>query len=104
MAKQFASTGGLPSGVGLIGVLVISWPLLTLFEGDFWQNGQTRGVVAVMTSAFLVAFAMILVRRLILTEKTPTIVLYFSLSATVLSLFTIPFGWVPLDTPRSFCW
>lgn len=85
--------------VGLVGVVVISWPLLTLFDGGFWQSGQARGVVAVLTSAFLVAFAMILVRRLITTEKTPTIVLYFSLWATVLSLATIPFGWVPLDTP-----
>lgn len=84
-------------GVGLVGVMVISWPLLTIFDGSFWQNGQTRGVVAVLVSAFLVAFVMILVRRLVETERTPTIVLYFSLSATALSLLSLPFGWVPLD-------
>jgi len=83
--------------VGFVGVLIISWPLLTIFDGDFWQNSQTMGVLAALTSAILAALAMVLVRRLVVTEKTPTIVLYFSLSATLLSLATIPFGWVPLD-------
>ncbi|MEX3008099.1 DMT family transporter [Hoeflea sp. TYP-13] len=84
--------------VGFLGVLIISWPLLTIFNGDFWQSTQTLGVMAVLTSAVLAAFAMILVRRLVATEKTPTIVLYFSLSATLLSLASSPFGWVALDT------
>ena len=84
--------------VGFLGVLIISWPLLSIFDGDFWQSTQTLGVMAALISAVLAAFAMILVRRLVMTEKTPTIVLYFSLSATVLSLGTLPFGWVPLDT------
>ncbi len=83
--------------VGFAGVLIISWPLLTIFDGDFWQNTQTMGVLAALTSAILAAFAMVLVRRLVVTEKTPTIVLYFSLSATLVSLATLPFGWVPLD-------
>jgi drug/metabolite transporter (DMT)-like permease len=34
------------------------------------------------------------VRKLVQTEKTPAIVFYFSLTATVLSLATLPFGWV----------
>ena len=84
--------------IGFVGVLIISWPLLSIFDGDFWQSTQTLGVMAALISAVLAAFAMILVRRLVVTEKTPTIVLYFSLSATVLSLGTLPFGWVPLDT------
>ena len=83
--------------VGFVGVLIISWPLLTIFDGDFWQNSRAMGALAALTSAILAALAMVLVRRLVVTEKTPTIVLYFSLSATLLSLATIPFGWVPLD-------
>lgn len=83
--------------VGFIGVSIISWPLLSIFDGDFWQSTQTLGVMACLASAILAAFAMILVRRLVMTEKTPTIVLYFSLSATLLSLGTLPFGWVVLD-------
>lgn len=83
--------------VGFVGVLIISWPLLTIFDGGVWQNSQTMGVLAALISAILAALAMVLVRRLVVTEKTPTIVLYFSLSATLLSLATIPFGWVSLD-------
>ncbi|MEM6461252.1 MAG: DMT family transporter [Pseudomonadota bacterium] len=83
--------------VGLVGVMIISWPLLSLFDGDFWHNTRALGVVAALISAVLAAFAMVLVRRLVATERTPTIVLYFSLSATVISLATLPFGWVLID-------
>ncbi|MCY1309481.1 hypothetical protein D9M70_595810 [compost metagenome] len=34
-----------------------------------------------------------LVRKLVKNERTHTIVLYFSLSASVFSLATLPFGW-----------
>lgn len=82
--------------VGLGGVMIISWPRLSLFSDGF-GSGEALGAVAVLISASLGATAMILVRRLVLTERTPTIVLYFSLTATVLSLATIPFGWVVPD-------
>ena len=39
------------------------------------------------------------VRRLVNTEPTAAIVFYFSLTATALSLVTVPFGWV-WPTPR----
>ncbi|TIW73572.1 MAG: EamA/RhaT family transporter, partial [Mesorhizobium sp.] len=38
----------------------------------------------------------LLVRNLVQTEKTATIVLWFSSTASVLSLFTLPFGWQAL--------
>ncbi|WP_258571230.1 DMT family transporter [Flavimaribacter sediminis] len=82
--------------VGLVGVVVISWSKLTLFDGD-WEDGQALGVIVTLVSAVLAGFVSILVRRLIQTERTPTIVLYFSLSASLLSLATLPFGWVALD-------
>ena len=47
--------------------------------------------------AVLGSFATVLVRKLVQTERTPTIVLYFSLFASVFSLATLPFGWVDLD-------
>jgi drug/metabolite transporter (DMT)-like permease len=87
--------------VGLVGVLIISWPRLTLFDGGLTGSDEALGAIAVLLSAALGACAMILVRRLITTEKTPTIVLYFSLSATVLSLVTVPFGWAWLDWERA---
>ena len=82
--------------VGFLGVLIISWPKLTLFDSGIADRDQALGVIAVLTSAVLAAVATILTRRLVDTEKTPTIVLYFSLSASLLSLLSLPFGWVPL--------
>jgi drug/metabolite transporter (DMT)-like permease len=38
--------------------------------------------------------ALVFVRKLVLTETTSSIVFYFSVTSTLLSLFTIPFGWV----------
>jgi drug/metabolite transporter (DMT)-like permease len=86
--------------VGLVGVLIISWPRLTLFGGG-GDIGQAYGVLAILASAAMGATAMILVRRLVRTERTPTIVMYFSLSATVLSLVSLPFGWAMLDAERA---
>jgi len=40
------------------------------------------------------ALAQVFVRKLVMTEKTPAIVFWFSLTASVLSLVTLPFGWV----------
>ncbi|MDF1607253.1 DMT family transporter [Hoeflea sp. YIM 152468] len=82
--------------VGLGGVLIITWPRLSLFSDGF-GSGEALGALAVLASAAFGATAMILVRKLVLTEKTPTIVLYFSLTATLLSLASLPFGWVVPD-------
>jgi drug/metabolite transporter (DMT)-like permease len=79
--------------VGLAGVLIISWPRLTLLEKGTLGLGEASGALAVIISAALGASAMILVRKLVQTEKTHTIVLYFSLSASFFSLATVPFGW-----------
>lgn len=83
--------------VGLIGVVTISWPKLTLFGADDAMSvDMAAGVVAALIAAAMSAVALLLVRRLVHTEKTETIVLWFSLTATVAGLCTIPFGWVPL--------
>lgn len=84
---------------GIAGVLIISWPKLTLLTGQS-DVGQTEalGVLAVLGSASFAAVAMTLVRRLIDTETTTSIVVWFSVTATVASLFTIPLGWEALET------
>ena len=84
-------------GVGFVGVLLISWPSFSLFESGRIGSDQLWGVAATLLSALLAAVATILVRRLVDTERTATIVLYFSLTASALSLITLPFGWVPLS-------
>lgn len=84
--------------VGLFGVVVVSWPKLTLFSSDApAETGQAIGVLAAFGGATMSAIAMLLVRKLVHTERTSTIVIWFSASATVISLFTIPFGWNALE-------
>ncbi len=83
--------------IGFVGVMFISWPSLSLFDSGVLGTDQALGVIATLTSALLAGVATILVRRLVDTEKTSTIVLYFSLTASVLSLATLPFGWVALS-------
>ncbi|CAN7646537.1 DMT family transporter [Rhizobium sp. LjRoot30] len=82
---------------GLAGVMIISWPNLTLFLDGGFSSEATTGALAVLFSAGLGAAAMIQVRQLVREEKTTTIVLYFSLIASLFSLATLPFGWDWLD-------
>ncbi|WP_117195447.1 DMT family transporter [Rhizobium terrae] len=83
--------------VGMIGVVIISWPKLTMFEEGGMGSEQAMGAAAVIMSAVLAGFAMIQTRQLVRTEKTATIVMYFSLSGAVFSLASLPFGWASLD-------
>jgi len=88
--------------VGLVGVVIVAWPNLTLFtSGEGLAASQSLGVMAMLLSAAISAVVMLLVRRLVLTEKSSTIVLWFSLTASALALFTIPFGWASL-TPQQY--
>ncbi len=83
--------------IGFIGVVIIAWPKLTLLTGaQGLESGQAAGVIAILCGAAFSAVAMLLVRKLVTTEKTATIVLWFSVTATVVSLFTVPFGWQSL--------
>ncbi|WP_028033368.1 DMT family transporter [Chelativorans sp. J32] len=85
--------------VGFLGVVIIAWPNLTLLTGSTsaMEADEAVGVIATLTGAAASAVAMLLVRRLVLTEKTATIVLWFSVTASVLALATIPFGWIWLS-------
>ena len=78
---------------GFLGVVVILWPRLTLFESGRLGEKELAGVMAVLFSAALAAVAMVHVRQLVRTERTPTIVLYFSITSAIFSLGTLPFGW-----------
>lgn len=80
--------------MGLFGVLIILWPRIGSFSGGSEDSARALGAVLVLTSSVCAAFAQIFVRRMIETEETAAIVFWFSLSATCLSLVTMPFGWV----------
>jgi drug/metabolite transporter (DMT)-like permease len=91
--------------IGLIGVLVIGWPQLTLFSTGI-DSGAALGVAASFAGACLGAVAQLLVRRLIQTERPATIVLYFLVVSSLISLLTVPFGWVmpsPLTAAYLVC-
>ena len=55
---------------------------------------EAFGAMVVLGGAVFAALAQVFVRRLVNTEPTAAIVFYFSLTATALSLVTVPFGWV----------
>ncbi|MFZ7093019.1 DMT family transporter [Primorskyibacter sp. 2E233] len=77
-------------GLGLIGVVVVLWPRLTL---DGLDDAAALGVACILFSAVLRALAQIHIRRMVATEPTAAIVFWFSMTATLFSLLTIPFGW-----------
>jgi drug/metabolite transporter (DMT)-like permease len=88
--------------VGLVGVVIIIWPRLTVFSGGISDmSGATLGAISALVAAGFAATAMVLVRKLVETERSATIVLYFSLTSSVFGLATLPFGWV-MPTPEQF--
>jgi drug/metabolite transporter (DMT)-like permease len=79
--------------LGMIGVLIVLSPRLSVLDGGAGHT-EAFGALLVLGGAVFAALAQVFVRKLVQTEKTPAIVFYFSLTATALSLFTLPFGWV----------
>ncbi|KQN76959.1 DMT family transporter [Devosia sp. Leaf64] len=81
--------------VGLLGVVVILWPRLTVFTGgEALGDAEAVGAIAALLAAVVSAFAMMAVRNLVHTERTEAIVTYFFISASIISLMTLPFGWI----------
>ncbi len=84
--------------VGMVGVVIIAWPELTLLSsGSALGEEEVIGVMAALAGACSSAVAAILVRNLVHSERTATIVLWFSLMASLLSLLSLPFGWQALS-------
>jgi drug/metabolite transporter (DMT)-like permease len=80
-------------GLGLVGVLIVLSPRLSTLSGPMVETAQAVGAVLVLMGATCAALAQIYIRKLVATEETSAIVFYFSLTSTLLSLLTIPFGW-----------
>lgn len=85
-------------GLGFIGVLIILWPRLGGGESGALPS-ETLGAVLALGGAVAAALAHVTVRRLTATEATPVIVFWFSVTASVLALATLPFGWVAPSVP-----
>lgn len=80
--------------LGMIGVLIIMSPRLTVFANADVDPYLAIGAILAFSSAVLAALAHVFVRKLTMTEPTSAIVFWFAVTASVLSLMTLPFGWV----------
>jgi drug/metabolite transporter (DMT)-like permease len=79
---------------GMVGVGIIIWPRLTVFSGAGGEiNELTLGVLACLGSCVFAAFATMQVRKLVSTERSATIALYFSITCSIAGALTVPFGW-----------
>lgn len=76
--------------LGFVGVVIIVAPRLSVGLG----SDEALGVGLTLGSACLAALAQVFVKGMSGKESTTAIVFWFSATATVLSLLTIPFGWV----------
>ncbi|SFB18528.1 Permease of the drug/metabolite transporter (DMT) superfamily [Poseidonocella pacifica] len=79
--------------LGLVGVVIILWPRLTLLRAGLLDTAALLGIVLVLASACFRGLAHVHIRKLTATEETSAIVFWFSITATLLSLLTLPFGW-----------
>jgi drug/metabolite transporter (DMT)-like permease len=74
--------------VGFLGVLVMTRPGTGVLQ---------FGALLAINGAVFYALAMVLVRRLSMTESPTTIVFYMTLFSTIASGFVLPFFWVDPD-------
>lgn len=79
--------------LGMIGVLIVVSPRLSVLNGGA-SPAEALGAMMVLSSAVFAALAQVFVRKLVQSEQTATIVFWFSATATLLSLVTLPYGWV----------
>ncbi|MCR9151846.1 MAG: DMT family transporter [Rhodobacteraceae bacterium] len=86
--------------LGLAGVLIILSPRLTALQGGHMEATEALGAMIVFTGAVFAALAQIFVRKLVAEETTSAIVFWFSVNAALLSLVTLPWGWV-IPTPET---
>ncbi|MSU91071.1 EamA family transporter [Rhodobacteraceae bacterium 2CG4] len=83
--------------IGLVGVTVVLSPRLSVTSLENATQYETLGATVALMGAVLAALAQVFVRKLVHQETTASIVFWFSVTTTVLSLFTIPFGWIMPD-------
>lgn len=82
--------------LGLLGVMIVLWPRLGALEGR--DPTAALGAMVTLMGATFAAIAQVFVRKMVAAERTSAIVFWFSITSTVLSLLTLPYGW-ELPTP-----
>jgi len=78
--------------MGMVGVLIVLSPRLSV--GATLNTAETLGAIVVLMGAVLAALAQVFVRKLVATETTAAIVFWFTITSSVMALFTLPWGWV----------
>ncbi len=78
--------------IGLVGVVIMLSPRLGSHEA--MKDTAFVGAMLVLCAASLRGFVQIHIRKMVQSEETAAIVFYFSVTASLLSLLTLPFGWV----------
>ena len=84
--------------IGLVGVVIVLSPRLSV-GASAMNPVETLGAIVVLGGAVCAALAQVFVRKLVATEGTAAIVFWFSVTATLLSLLSLPWGWV-IPAPR----
>lgn len=79
--------------LGMVGVLIVLSPRLEVGTSAP-DIRETLGAVVVLGGAMFGALAAVFVRKMVQSETTSAIVFWFSVTASVLSLLTLPWGWV----------
>ena len=80
--------------MGLVGVVIVLAPRMSVTSIEDTTGWETVGALVALLGAVQMALAQVFIRKLVQTETTAAIVFYFSVTASLLSLLTIPFGWV----------
>lgn len=78
--------------LGMVGVLIVLSPRLSV--GATLDSSETLGAIVVLMGAVLAALAQVFVRKLVATESTAAIVFWFTITSSIMALFTLPWGWV----------
>lgn len=78
--------------LGMVGVLIVLSPRLSV--GASLNVSETLGAVVVLMGAVMAALAQVFVRKMVATETTAAIVFWFTITSSVMALFTLPWGWV----------
>jgi len=77
--------------VGVVGVMIMLWPRLG--KGATLDDAATFGAILILMATMARALVQIHIRKLVQTEHTAAIVFYFSVTASFISLLSMPFGW-----------
>lgn len=78
-------------GIGFAGVLLILWPHVS--TGRSIDDTSVTGAICAFATAACMALVMIQLRSLTRTERTSTVVFYFTIFSSLLALLSAPFGW-----------